>query len=369
MPPSSRIMFGSALFAPGQGGIACVARMTARALIESDAAVDLISFLDREPTEVAGVRAKIARGDKLRFALMTHFRALRATHAIYDSVGIARAHPRLFGDKIPRALWMMGLESWEGMRGDYLATVRSANLVVAISRYTLERHQAAHGQLPQARICWLATEQDAPPATLARFEGPPRVLIVGRIEATEGLKGHDELIACWPKVVAEIPAARLVIAGSGSGFDALKAKVGASPAAGAIDVLGFVPEADMPALFASAHVYAMPSRQEGFGIVYVEAMRFGLPVIASLGDAGQEINVDGVTGYTVAPGDVGELGEKLIHLLRNTDVAAAMGRVGFERWRTHFRYSCFAQRFLEIWREFAEGGASRRNRAGLSNDV
>jgi len=346
----ARLFFGAALLEPGRGGIARVARMSARALIESNADVDILSYLDETPIEIAGQRTMSARGGRLRFALMSNLKGLRGTHALYDSIGMTRAHPRFMS--IPYAFWMMGAESWERMRSDHLAAARRANLALAISEYTLERHQSLHGPLPQARVCWLGTEQDEPPATPARFDGPPVVLIVGRIDASEGKKGHDELIGCWPRVVDAISEARLVIVGGGSGFAELGRKVGASRAARAIELLGHVPEAEMSDVFARAHVFAMPSRQEGFGIAYVEAMRFGLPVIASRGDAGQEINVDGITGYTIEPGDTEELADRLIHLLRNPDLCAAMGRAGHARWRDNFRYSCFARRFLAIWDEF-----------------
>jgi len=356
---TQRILFGAALLEAGQGGIARVARMSVRALAEQGAAIDLVSLLDKRSGSVAGVDMASARGSKIAFGLLTHYYGLRATHGLYDFIGTARAHPRLLR-RIPYAFWMMGIESWEGMRKSHIAAARRAQLTLAISRYTLERHQSLYGPVDNARVCWLGTEQDEAPERLAHFSGAPYALCVARIDASENMKGHSELVACWPGVVAAVPRARLVIVGGGSGLEALRAVVAASPAHGSIDVLGFMPEEKMPALFENAHVFVMPSRQEGFGIVYAEAMRFGLPVIASRGDAGQEINVDGQTGYTVAPAAPQELGETLVHLLRAPDRCAALGAAGFERWRTYFRYSCFAGRFLAIWNEFSRdyGGAS-----------
>jgi phosphatidyl-myo-inositol dimannoside synthase len=358
----SRILFGTALLAPGQGGIARVARMAARALVESGAEVDVVSYLDEERTEIAGRRARLAHGDKLRYALLTQYFAMRADFALYDSVGLARGHPRLFRADLPHGLWLMGTESWEGMRADHLACARRADLAIAISHCTLARHQAAHGPLPQAKVCWLATEQDDPPQSLAQFDGPPTVLILARIARQEGRKGHDELVQCWPQVVAAVPRARLVVVGDGDGLPALKAKVAASPARASIEFRGHVAEDALPGLFASAHVYAMPSRQEGFGIVYAEAMRFGLPLIVSDSDAGQEINVDGETGFTVPAANAPALAEALIALLRQPDLCARMGRAGFERWRENFRYSCFAGRFLKIWGDFTQSACRRRGR-------
>jgi phosphatidylinositol alpha-1,6-mannosyltransferase len=347
-----RVFLGAATLAAGQGGIARVARMSARALIEAGYEVDLASFLDQTQLSFCGRQVATSFASKLAFAARVHLAAPTHIHFLYDSVGIARAHPRLPGLKSPYAVWMHGLEVYEGMRPDYGRAINRASMVLVNSRYTLERHEACHGSLANRRVCWLATEQDACPAVKPDFSGVPSVLIIGRLEAQEGWKGHDELLACWPDVVAAVPDARLVIAGGGTGLARMRDRARHSSATNNIDVLGFVPEHELPALFKRAHVFAMPSKQEGFGIVYIEAMRYGLPVIASVHDAGQEVNADGVTGFNVDLSRKDDLLDKLIYLLRNTNRAFAMGQAGFERWQQNFRYGCFAERFIQCWQEF-----------------
>jgi phosphatidyl-myo-inositol dimannoside synthase len=86
--------------------------------------------------------------------------------------------------------------------------------------------------------------------------------------------------------------------------------------------------------------------------VYIEAMRHGLPVVASVHDAGQEVNLDGRTGYNVNLDRPDELPDRLIHLLRDPDHAAALGAAGQRRWAEHFRYSAFRERFRPHLREF-----------------
>jgi phosphatidylinositol alpha-1,6-mannosyltransferase len=98
----------------------------------------------------------------------------------------------------------------------------------------------------------------------------------------------------------------------------------------------------------------MPSRGEGFGLVYIEAMRHGLPIIASIHDAGQEINLDSQTGYNVNLDRPAELPERLIDLLSNPDRAAAMGRNGQQHWARQFSYDAFRKRFVPLLKEFIE---------------
>lgn len=355
--PVPRVFLGAATLTAGHGGIARLARMSARALIEAGHPLSMASYLNNEPVVIGAATAWPAHGSKLRFAAHCHQAALRHTRFLYDTAGIARAHARLPGLRRPYAVWMCGVEAWEGLTPTCARSFAAADLVLVISNFTLERHQARHGYLANARVCWLGTEQDAPPTAMADLSGPPSVLIVGRLDALEGQKGHDELLACWPNVVAAVPDARLIIAGGGTGLDRLRECARNSLAAANIDVLGFVPEHELPALYERAHVYAMPSRQEGFGIVYIEAMRYGLPVIASVHDAGQEVNVDGETGFNVDISRKDELCEKLIHLLRDPDRAFAMGRAGFQRWRHYFRFGCFARRFIQCWQEFPSPAA------------
>jgi phosphatidylinositol alpha-1,6-mannosyltransferase len=96
----------------------------------------------------------------------------------------------------------------------------------------------------------------------------------------------------------------------------------------------------------------MPSRQEGFGIVYVEAMRHGLPIIASVHDAGQEVNMDQVTGFNIDLDRPGELAERVILLLRDANLAQWMGIAAAARWREHFAWTAFRKRLEPILAEF-----------------
>ena len=160
------------------------------------------------------------------------------------------------------------------------------------------------------------------------------------------------MIAAWPSVISLVPDARLLFVGDGPGLGAARVLAAASPVAASIEVRGHVAEQNIPALWRAAHLLAMPSRKEGFGIVYAEAMRCRLPVLASVHDAGQEINVHGKTGLNVNLDNEGELADTLISLLRSPERLQQFGEAGHLRWQTHFRPSCFNDRFLQIIAEF-----------------
>ena len=202
-------------------------------------------------------------------------------------------------------------------------------------------------------VCWLATESDeAPPPAPPLSSRRPEVLIVARLG--ERYKGHDELIACWPEVVAAVPGAILRIVGTGPDGNNLRQLAAQSTAASQIVFAGFVPDAELERIYAGATVFAMPSRGEGFGLVYIEAMRHGLAVIASDEDAGPEVVKHGQTGYTINRKREHELPDALIHLLKHPGEAAAFGEAGRRRWAEHFRFSAFRDRFRPLLREFLE---------------
>lgn len=347
-----RLFFGATLLKAGAGGIARVARMTARSLIESNFKTDVYSLLDGNPAEISEQAIPTAHGNRARFIFKCSLASLNHTHFIYDAVGIARAHGKFALRQRPYAVWIHGIEVWSALSEERRQVLQQASLVLSNSSFTLQRVQEMHGELPQARLCWLATEDDDIPTMLPDRSGPPTVLIVGRVDEDRFEKGHQELIHAWPKVTAAVPDARLVMAGSGSGYQRLLDEVKSSSAARSIDVLGYVPEEKINELWLKSHIFAMPSRKEGFGIVYAEAMRFGLPVIASVHDAGAEVNLHGQTGFNVNLDRPGELEDQIITLLRNPDLAHSLGQAGQRRWFQNFRYSAFNTRFSRHFGEF-----------------
>lgn len=349
---SQSVFLGTTLVSPGQGGIAVVARLTARALVSMGLDVEMLSLLDEKPVEVAGVSCQMTKGNQLTYLLHCHKAALMHQRFIYDSIGVARAHPRIGMLKRPYAVWMHGIEAWYHLNAERERALRQAGLVLVNSQFTLEKFQELHFTLENARVCPLATEHDEPPGEFPDFSGPPTVLILGRQDKDNYYKGHRELIECWPKVVSTVPDARLVIAGGGDGLPLTRKLVAQSPVAERIEVLGFVPDEELPSLWKQAHVFAMPSRGEGFGLVYVEAMRHGLPVIASMHDAGQEVNQDGITGFNVNLDTQGELVERIVGLLSDSGLCQQLGRQAYECWRKNMRFSVFESRFVKVISDF-----------------
>jgi phosphatidylinositol alpha-1,6-mannosyltransferase len=173
-----------------------------------------------------------------------------------------------------------------------------------------------------------------------------RVLVVGRMEALEAYKGHHELLSAWPYVLSIVPNARLEIVGKGSLVPKLKKLASNLGIEHAVEFKGFVSETELAELYRQATAFALPSRGEGFGLVYIEAMKNGLPVIASIHDAGSEIVVNGETGILVDLDAPGCLGEAIVRILSEPLLAAQLGAAGKRRFERHFTSEAFEQRLL-----------------------
>lgn len=342
----ARVFFGAEILSPGLGGIARVARMSVRALRDAGYQVTASALLDESPQVIDGLHASTCQGSRARFALAAQAAKRSHIRYVYDTVGTARAHALFTRRWRPYAAWVHGTEIWYNLHPAREAALRGATRIIANSAFCLQRFSERHWEIPNAVVCNLGTEDDAPPERMASFNGRPRVLILGTMSPDCLYKGHEELIAAWPAVISAVPEAELVIAGGGAARGTIEAIASRSPAAASIRFTGFVSEDGLQDLWVNSTVFAMPSSNEGFGLVYVEAMRHGLPVIASLQDAGQEINQNGITGYNINQNDKAALTERLIELLSDRDAARRMGAAGHAAWQDKYTYSAFRDRFL-----------------------
>jgi glycosyltransferase involved in cell wall biosynthesis len=178
----------------------------------------------------------------------------------------------------------------------------------------------------------------------ARPQGPT-VLFVGRLHQR---KGVDVLLRSMPAVRERVPEARLLIAGTGERERDLKALKAELDLGEAVEFLGFVPDEDLPDLYASATVFAMPSLYEGFGIVMIEAMASSVPVVAFATGGAPEVIEDGVNGHLADPDT---LADKLVRVLQDPADAAAMGRRGRELVEDRYSWRAVAKRTREVYGE------------------
>jgi phosphatidylinositol alpha-1,6-mannosyltransferase len=345
-----RVLLSAQFLSSGNGGICTVARMTATTL-SYQYAVKAIACQDDKDHYIGHVPVRAFSNNRIPFVLNNVLESQRATHVVYDFAGTARAHFNLALLSRPYAVWVHGWEIWGTPPPAYLRAIAGATLVLSNSSYTVERAGCSIRPGTNVRVCPLGTPEDAPPATIGPSDGPPTVMLLGRADELFA-KGHDLLIDVWPQVRSAVADARLLLVGGGSALSKVRDLAAASPAHDAIEIAGFVPERDLDAYWKRATIFAMPGFAEGFGLVYAEAMRRGVPVVASTNDGGERVNVDGITGFNVPRSDKKRLAEVLIGLLRDRDLARSLGAAGHARWRSEYAFSVFMQRFTKAMSDF-----------------
>lgn len=226
----------------------------------------------------------------------------------------------------PFTLVAHGIDVHTGLPRRTLAALRAADRVVAVSSWTRERVLALGGIEPE-RVKVLANTLDesrftlgAKPRTLLdRYSIAPGervVLTVARLKAEERYKGYDRLVEALPLIQAACGKVRLVIVGDGDDASRVRAMARRVGVEDAVTLTGFLSDDELPDHYRLADVFAMPSTGEGFGIVYIEAMACGTPVLAGDRDGSADAVGGGELGLMVNPLDVEAVANGLIALLR-----------------------------------------------------
>jgi glycosyltransferase involved in cell wall biosynthesis len=173
----------------------------------------------------------------------------------------------------------------------------------------------------------------------------PLIVCAARLERE---KDVQSLIAAMTDVRAAIPEVRCVVAGQGAQQEMLTAQINAAGLQGTVELLGF--RTDAQALIQAGDVFVLPSLAEPFGLVILEAMALGRPVIATDAGGPREIVEEGVTGLLVPPSDPPALAAAIRKLLADRQATETMGRRGQERFQARFTAARMAQDMLALYR-------------------
>jgi phosphatidylinositol alpha-1,6-mannosyltransferase len=180
---------------------------------------------------------------------------------------------------------------------------------------------------------------------------PARPLVLGASRLVPR-KGFDVVIDA---VAGLDPSVQLAIAGAGRDRARLEARAARRGLGGRVRFLGRVPDAILPALFASADVFAMACRDrwlgleaEGFGIVFLEAAACAVPAVAGRSGGSHEAVLDGETGYVVDPRSASDVRYALLRLLGDSELRARFGAAGRHRAVTELSYDRLARRLEPV---------------------
>jgi D-inositol-3-phosphate glycosyltransferase len=238
--------------------------------------------------------------------------------------------------------------------------VASVDRIVAanvVERLHLRQHYDADPARVAVIPCGVDTALFAPGGAAAAraalgLGDQPIVLYVGRLAPIKGLETLIDAVAHLR--ATGTPIRVLVVGGDAdepmNGHESgLRARVRAHDLTGAVSFLGPQPQDVLRRYYVAAHATVLPSYYESFGMVALEAMACGSPVIASRVGGLTTTVRDGVTGYLVREGDVVELADRIRQLVTDDDLRARQGGEGV-RWAAEHRWPCVAE---AICREYA----------------
>ncbi len=223
---------------------------------------------------------------------------------------------------------------------------RAHRRIVTVSD-AIQKYVRAEVGIPAARLLTIHNGvSDAQHTSRPYRSGMPAVFItVGRLVA---VKNYAMLLRAFADVVRLHPVSRLVVVGDGPERSALEALTDELGISGRVEFLGF--RQDVQLLLQEADIFVLSSRYEGISIALLEAMRAGLPAIATRVGGMAEVLVDGETGILV-PGDHQEaMAQAMITLAQSPAERRRLGDQGYARMRDSFSMSVMVERYLSVYR-------------------
>ncbi|HBB86430.1 MAG TPA: hypothetical protein DC047_02310 [Blastocatellia bacterium] len=251
-----------------------------------------------------------------------------------------------------------GADVWEPLSGLRRWGLRSATVVTAPSNFTASTIVEVQG-LDSSRVSVLPwaiepklrnSNGSARPAA-AKLSTGQMLLTVGRMDAAERLKGVEEVLRALPFVLTHFPNTRYVIIGDGSDRPRLQRLADDLSLGNHVDFVGRVSDEDLAAYYEACNIFVMPSRQEGFGLVFLEAMAFGKPVIGGNHGGTPDIVKNDVNGFLVQHGDVKTLGLRVTRLLGDEGLRNKMGEAGRQFVAENYTFDIFRNKFMGLLTE------------------
>jgi phosphatidylinositol alpha-1,6-mannosyltransferase len=236
---------------------------------------------------------------------------------------LAIAHlAALFNPRLKYYLVAHGIEVWRPYSLLEKRALSGASRILAVSEYTRHQLLRFHHGLDPARVVvvpntldpYFSARDGVVPSAIP-FAGP-RLLTVSRLLSTDTYKGVDTLIEAMPRVRREFPFARLRVIGTGDDAPRLQALAARVGAGGAVDFLGAVSDELLRAEYAACDLFALPSRKEGFGLVYLEAMTYGKPCLGARAGGAPEV-INDTVGQLAEYGNIPDIAAAVADLMRH----------------------------------------------------
>jgi len=336
----------------GHGGIALYNRDIVEALVEMGEVEKVVVVPRNMPLPPEPIPAKVsfltgALGGKWRYI----HAALSSAHRGYDLV--ICGHINLLPLAVllnqylraPLALMVYGIDVWRPPFGLARQWLKGTDAVLTISAITRDRMNA-WARLPLDKYMLLPNAihlerygmREKRPDLLERYglNGSRLIMTLARLPGVERYKGVDEVLELMPALLQAEPKLKYIVAGDGDDLPRLKAKAASLGLSERVIFPGMVQECEKADLFRQADAFVMPSRGEGFGFVFLEALACGVPTVGSKIDGSREALRDGLLGELVDPADRESIKQGVLNALAKPK--------GIPEGLDYFAWPAFSQR-------------------------
>ena len=226
-------------------------------------------------------------------------------------------------------LFAHGIEIWNALAG-WKKQMLSKTEIWAVSRYTagqiIHHHGIAANNIKVLNNCldpyFKLSEPISKPATLLAKYGlnssQKVMLTICRLSSSEQYKGYDLVIECLEQVIKIYPDLVYLLVGKGDATELARIQklIAQSSLRKNVILTGFVPDDELVLHYQLADVFVMPSKAEGFGLVFIEAAAYGCPIIGGNADGSRDALMDGELGILLNTNDTAAMGEAIITTLR-----------------------------------------------------
>jgi len=355
------------------GGIEKVCRIAGKAMYENctryNKRLKILSMHDHQrdagdnlyfPTEIFTgfnvnklqfMKRAVLQGYKSKVVILSHINLLPAAWII-----------KKIRPSVKIILIVHGIEVWSPINGFKKNMLRCCDEIVSVSEYTRDKVINVHGVNPKK--CSVLNNCLDPFLPLPKnvsvsaalkekygFAETDKILFtLSRLSAKERYKGYDKVMEAMVQLK---PAnVKYLIAGS---YDAAEKQyidevIREMQLEERVVLAGFIPDEDVATHFAMSDCYVMPSVKEGFGIVFIEAMYYGLPVIAGNADGSADALLNGQLGILVNPANVAEIRNAIQEVLMNREKYIPDQQLLAE----HFSYDSYKLKLNNLLTRFQE---------------
>ena len=221
-----------------------------------------------------------------------------------------------------------GVDAWNIDRPALQTALQNADKIISVSGYTRDR-LLAEQNLDPTKVILLPNTFDAnrfqinpkPEYLLKRYgltNNNSIILTIARLDYSEQYKGYDQIIQALPEIRRYLPNVHYILGGKGSDRPRIMQLISQLDLQNCVTLAGFIPDQELGDHYNLCDVFAMPSKGEGFGIVYLEALACGKPTLGGSKDGAVDALCHGELGALVDPDNIAEIAHTLIKILQGT---------------------------------------------------